>query len=283
MTTYEVDSARGPMPMRGDAFSGALLVLGAAALFVGTLFYARLTPQLGLPALPAERAQALADALSLGAQRLALAGGSAFLGDCLLLAACIALASRGRRPASDLESAGWALMAVSVAIAMVFDSMTAALFWPLAQDSDPAPFLAFKAWFDFLFAAGNVPFGVGFIVVLWADARARFASHAEAAFVIRLRRRRRSGGQWAWLRDRRLAHAAGHRPDCHVRMCHSGRARRPDRPACANRGALRASLGPRSTSLDQSPPPEQFPIATGPLAPGRAHASLRSRPLPARP
>ncbi len=172
MTAYEVDSARGPMRMRGDAFSGALLALGAAALFVGTLFYARLTPQLGLPALPAERAQALADALSLGAQRLALAGGSAFLGDCLLLAACIALASRGRRPASDLESAGWALMAVSVAIAMVFDSMTAALFWPLAQDSDPAPFLAFKAWFDFLFAAGNVPFGVGFIVVLWADARA---------------------------------------------------------------------------------------------------------------
>ncbi len=171
MTAFEVDSARGPMRMRGDAFSGALLALGAAALFVGTLFYARLTPQLGLPALPAERAQALADTLSLGAQRLALAGGSAFLGDCLLLAACIALASRGR-PASDLESAGWALMSVSVAIAMVFDSMTAALFWPLAQDSDPAPFLAFKAWFDFLFAAGNVPFGVGFIVVLWADARA---------------------------------------------------------------------------------------------------------------
>jgi hypothetical protein len=161
------------MRMRSDAFSGALLASGAAALFVGTLFYARLTPQLGLPALPAERAQALADALSLGAQRLALARGSAFLGDCLLLAACIALASRGRRPASDMESAGWALMAVSVAIAMVFDSMTAALFWPLAQESDPAPFLAFKAWFDFLFAAGNVPFGVGFMAVLWADALAR--------------------------------------------------------------------------------------------------------------
>jgi hypothetical protein len=159
--------------MRGDVFSGALLALGAAALFIGTLFYARLTPELGLPALPAERAQALADALSLGAQRLALAGGFAFLGDCLLLAACIALTSRGRRPASDLDSAGWAMMAVSVAIAAVFDSMTAALFWPLAHDADPAPFLAFKAWFDFLFAAGNVPFGVGFMAVLWADARAR--------------------------------------------------------------------------------------------------------------
>jgi hypothetical protein len=102
---------------------------------------------------------------------LALAGGFAFLGDGLLLAACVALASRGRRQASDLERAGWALMAVSVVIAMVFDSMTAALFWPLAHASEAAPFLAFKAWFDFLFAAGNVPYGLGFIAVLRADAR----------------------------------------------------------------------------------------------------------------
>ena len=35
----------------GDVVSGALLASGAAALFVGTLFYARLTPELGLPAL----------------------------------------------------------------------------------------------------------------------------------------------------------------------------------------------------------------------------------------
>ena len=147
-----------------------LLVLGALALFVGTLFYARLTPALGLPALPAERAQALADALALGPRKLALAGGFAFLGDALLLAACIALTSPGARRASGLECAGWALMAVSVAIALVFDSMTAALFWPLAHASDAAPFVAFKAWFDFLFAAGNVPYGVGFMAVLWADA-----------------------------------------------------------------------------------------------------------------
>ena len=130
-----------------------------------------MTPALGLPALPDERAQALADALTLGPTKLALAGGFAFLGDGLLLAACVALASRGRRQASDLERAGWALMAVSVVIAMVFDSMTAALFWPLAHASEAAPFLAFKAWFDFLFAAGNVPYGLGFIAVLWADAR----------------------------------------------------------------------------------------------------------------
>ena len=171
MAAYAVDTAR--RPMRGDVFSGALLALGAAALFAGTLFYARLTPELGLPALPQERAQALADALSLGAQRLALAGGFAFLGDCLLLAACIALASRGRREASGLDSAGWALLAVSAALAMVFDSMTAALFWPLAHAADPAAFLALKAWFDFLFAAADVPFGMGFIAVLSADASAR--------------------------------------------------------------------------------------------------------------
>lgn len=156
---------------RGETFSGALLTTGAAALFVGTLFYARLTPQLGLPALPAERNQALADALSLGAQSLSLAGGWAFLGDCLLLAACIALVRRPRLQVSDLDSAGWALLAVSAAIAMVFDSMTAALFWPLAHASDPAPFLAFKSWFDLLFAAADIPFGLGCMAVLWADAR----------------------------------------------------------------------------------------------------------------
>ena len=156
-----------------EVFPGALLASGAAALFVGTLFYARLTPELGLPALPAERTQALADALKLGAQPLALAGGFSFLGDCLLLAASIALASRDRR-AGNLDSVGWALMAVSVAIALMFDSMTAALIFPLAHGADQAPFLAVKSWFDFLFAAGNVPYGLGFIAILCADMR-----HAE--------------------------------------------------------------------------------------------------------
>ena len=167
MAAAAVETARAASTS-GDGFSGALLASGAAALFIGTLFYARLTPELGLPALPAERAQALADALRLGPQALALAGGFAFLGDSLLLAACIVLASRGRR-ASDLDSAGWALLAVSVALAMVFDSMTAALFFPLAHAADSTPFLAIKLWFDFLFAAGNVPYGLGFIAILWAD------------------------------------------------------------------------------------------------------------------
>jgi hypothetical protein len=168
MTVIAAETALGSRAS-GDAFSGALLASGAAALFVGTLFYARLTPELGLPALPAERAQALADALRLGPQPLAFAGGFAFLGDCLLLAACIALASR--RATSQLDSAGWALMAVSVALAMIFDSMTAALFFPLAHAADSTPFLAVKSWFDFLFAAGNVPYGLGFIAVLYADLR----------------------------------------------------------------------------------------------------------------
>ena len=169
MAAIAAETAQGARAS-GDVFPGALLAAGAAALFVGTLFYARLTPELGLPALPAERTQALADALKLGAQPLALAGGFAFLGDCLLLAACITLASRGPRP-SSLEPAGWALMAVSVALAMIFNSMTAALFFPLAHASDSAPFVATKSWFDFLFAAGNVPYGLGLIAVLCADMR----------------------------------------------------------------------------------------------------------------
>src|SRR6202142_194862 len=169
MAAIAAETARGARAS-GDVVSGLLLASGAAALFVGTLFYARLTPELGLPALPAERTQALADALTLGPQALALAGGFAFLGDCLLLAACVALASRHRR-AGDLDAVGWALMAVSVALAMGFDSMTAALFWPLAHVADSALFVAIKSWFDFLFAAGNVPYGLGFIAVLYADLR----------------------------------------------------------------------------------------------------------------
>ena len=142
MAADAIGATSNPTHVAGGFFSGLILTAGAAALFVGTLFYARLTPQLGLPALPAERPQALADALSLGPRPLALAGGFAFAGDCLLFAACLALAPRAARVAGDLEPAGWALIGVSVAIAMVFDSMTAALFWPLAHVFDHHPFLA---------------------------------------------------------------------------------------------------------------------------------------------
>ena len=154
------------------ALSGALLAAGAATLFIGTLFYIRLTPQLGLPALAEERLQAFQDAIALGPQPMALAGGFALFGDVLLTAACIALAARRRLADSDLERFGWTLVAVSAAVAIVFDSMMAVLLAPLTRLTEPAMFLACKAWFDFLFAAGNVPFGIGTIAVLWADMRA---------------------------------------------------------------------------------------------------------------
>ncbi len=156
------------------ALSGALMAAGAATLFVGTLFYIRLTPQLGLPALAADRPQALADALALGPRPMALAGGFALFGDFLLAAGCIALAARRRLAGSDLEPFGWTLIAISAATAMIFDSMMAVLLAPLARLADPGLFLACKGWFDFLFAAGNVPFGIGALAVLWAD------MHAEA-------------------------------------------------------------------------------------------------------
>src|SRR5579862_4915604 len=152
--------------------AGILLAAGSVVLFVGTLFYIRLTPELGLPATVADRVHALADARALGPERMALAGGFAFFGDFLLAAACIALLTRRRLPGSDLEPVGWTLVAVSAATAMLFDSSMAVLLAPLAQLPEPGAFLAFKAWFDFLFAAGNIPFGLGAIAVLSADRRA---------------------------------------------------------------------------------------------------------------
>ena len=242
MAAIAAETARGARAS-GDVVSGALLAFGAAALFVGTLFYARLTPQLGLPALPAERTQALADALRLGPQALALAGGFAFLGDCLLLAACIALASRHRR-AGDLDTVGWALMAVSVALAMVFDSMTAALFWPLAHAADSALFVAIKSWFDFLFAAGNVPYGLGFIAVLCADIASKRTAAAATRVLCRNRHRRRSGDQRVRRGDRHRASAACHRPQRDVwlrdsRQPSGSRSRGPIRPACYDRRSPR--------------------------------------------
>jgi hypothetical protein len=160
---------RSAEPREPFALSGALLTAGAATLFVGTLFYIRLTPQLGLPAPADERLRAFQDAIALGPARMALAGGFALFGDVLLTAACLALAARRRLRDSDLERFGWTLVAVSAAIAIVFDSMMAVLLAPLSRLADPGVFLACKAWFDFLFAAGNAPFGIGTIAVLWAD------------------------------------------------------------------------------------------------------------------
>ena len=158
-------------PHDGHALAGALLATGAALLFLGTLFYVRLTPELGLPATPASRLQALGDARALGPRPMLLAGGFALAGDVLLAAACAALVTRRSRPSTDLEPAGWALLGLGAVIAIVFDSVMAVLLEPLAALPDGGTFLAFKAWFDVLFACGNVPYGLGSVAVLAADAR----------------------------------------------------------------------------------------------------------------
>ena len=163
--------------MRADsndshAFSAALLAVGAVLLFVGTLFYVRLTPELGLPTAIANRLQARSDALAVGPRAMFLAGGFAFFGDVLLTAASLAVLTRRRLAASDLETAGWTLFAMGAGIAIVFDSMMAVLLAPLAALPDAGTFVAFKGWFDLLFAAGNVPYGLGATAVLVADMRA---------------------------------------------------------------------------------------------------------------
>jgi len=154
------------------ALSGVLVAVGAALLFTGTLFYIRLTQDLGLPSAAAVYPQALADARALGPRPMFLAGIFALLGDVFLTAGCLAMIGRRRLRGSDLEPFGWTLVAIGAAVAMVFDSMMAVLLWPLAQLSDPGIFLAFKGWFDLLFASGNVPYGIGAVAVLVADMRA---------------------------------------------------------------------------------------------------------------
>jgi hypothetical protein len=88
-----LEAACAPGILAERSRAGCTAGYGRGRALVSTLFYARLTPALGLPALPAERAEALVDALALGPRKLALAGGLSFLGDVLLLAACVALTS----------------------------------------------------------------------------------------------------------------------------------------------------------------------------------------------
>jgi hypothetical protein len=104
MAAITLESTRG-VRTSGDVVTGALLASGAAALFVGTLFYARLTPELGLPAMPAERLQALADALRLGPEP--------WPSPAALLSSAIACCSRGplfwrreRHEANSIPPAG---------------------------------------------------------------------------------------------------------------------------------------------------------------------------------
>ena len=103
MAAITVETARGARAS-GDIVSGALLALRRCGLVC--------RHTLRRPLAAGARAARAAETsvrklsrtrLSLGRKKLALAGGFAFLGDGLLLAACIVLASRSRRQASDLE------------------------------------------------------------------------------------------------------------------------------------------------------------------------------------
>ena len=73
------------------------------------------------------------------------------------------------RGTGDLDSGGLGLDGGQRRARHGVRLITAALFFPLAHAPDSALFVAIKSWFDFLFAAGNVPYGPGFIAVLYAD------------------------------------------------------------------------------------------------------------------
>jgi hypothetical protein len=160
--TLEMDSTRSAP--RGWA-PGLALAFGAASLLLGTLFYAQLPPVLGLPAPISAYPDALAGALSAGSGPMGRAGGFAFLGDVFIVGACLVCMRR-----SSEGALGWALLAVSAVGAMVLDSLMAVALHPLAAGA-PGAFAAFKGWFDFLFAAGNVPAGLATAILVWEDAR----------------------------------------------------------------------------------------------------------------
>ena len=100
--------------------------------------------------------------------------------------------------------------------------------------------MAIKSWFDFLFAAGNVPYGLGFIAVLCADMRRsdpllpRLVSYVGIAI-----------GAAAAISGLGAALGVLHLPlviglSVHVRLRDSRRARTQDR---ADRSSRRAMTG----------------------------------------
>jgi hypothetical protein len=149
--------------------AGVLLAVGCAIFAVGVLRYALLPSDLGLPADQSSYQNALKEATSRTAEMM-LAGKVIFFGDLLVAAAALALLSRRRYVGVDLERVGWALVFVSFLPAFVFDSLMGSALPHLATDA-PGSFVAFKSWFDFQFAAGNIPFGIGAALVFLADAR----------------------------------------------------------------------------------------------------------------
>src|ERR1700694_2600694 len=149
--------------------AGLLLAFGCAVFAVGVLRYALLPSDLGLPADQSSYQNALKEATSRTAEMM-LAGRVIFVGDILVAAAALALLSRRRYLGVDLERVGWALVFVSFLPAFVFDSLMGSALPHLATDA-PGSFAAFKSWFDFHVAAGNIPVGIGGGLGFSADAR----------------------------------------------------------------------------------------------------------------
>jgi hypothetical protein len=150
--------------------AGLLLAVGSLVFAVGVVLYALLPNDLALPAAPSSYPDALREATSRGSS-MTRAGRVIFIGDMLVAAAALALLSRRRYPRiPDLERVAWSLIFVAFIPAFVFDSLMGSALPKLANDS-PGSFAAFKSWFDFQFAAGNVPFGIGGTMVFFADSR----------------------------------------------------------------------------------------------------------------
>lgn len=102
-----------------------------------------------------------------------LAGCVSCAGDALIFAACVALARRQKMPAyGDLERVSWLVLGVGFALAIVFDSLMGTVLGPVARSHQVELFRAFKGWFDFLFAVGNV-FVIGGVPIFWIDARSK--------------------------------------------------------------------------------------------------------------
>ena len=154
----------------GFRWAGALLAFGCAVLFVGELRYLPLGPTLGLPSSPATYADAMRIALG-QESNMRLAGCVSCAGDAVIFAACLALARRQKMPAyGDLERVAWLLIGVGFVLAIVFDSLMGTVLGPVASSHQADLFRAFKGWFDFLFAIGNV-FVIGGIPIFWIDSQ----------------------------------------------------------------------------------------------------------------
>src|SRR5207245_11572007 len=96
---------------------------------------------------------------------------AAWGGDAVVFAARVALARGQPVPAyGDLERVAWLLIGVGFVLAIVFVSLMGTVLGPVARSHQAELFSAFKGWFDFLFAAGNV-FVIGGVPIFWIDSQ----------------------------------------------------------------------------------------------------------------